>query len=109
MIANMVSSKPVDLVEDIWGKLLDSSGGHLPVEESPLFKALLGESVSWKECRLIQLNGGAVDVLFSADPVRDDPCFVGFIPIYDDGGKDDRGSLMPLRKTNRFSSAPNPR
>jgi hypothetical protein len=60
--------KPVDLVEGIWGKLMDSSGNHLPVEEWPLFKALLGESVSWKECRLIQPNGGAVDILFT--PIR---------------------------------------
>jgi signal transduction histidine kinase len=63
--------KPIDLVEDIWGELTDCDGLRIAVKEWPLTKALCGQSISSKECRLSQRNGSAFDILFSASPISD--------------------------------------
>ncbi|MCU1300875.1 MAG: two component regulator propeller/histidine kinase domain protein [Candidatus Sulfotelmatobacter sp.] len=63
--------KALDLLEDIWGELFDLNGSSIPVEAWPLMKALRGERVSHKECRLIRLDGSASDLLFSASPIID--------------------------------------
>lgn len=62
--------KPLDLSEEIWGELLDYDGARVSAEEWPLAKALRGESIAYKECRLVRPNG-CIDILFSASPIVD--------------------------------------
>ena len=62
---------PIDLVEDIWGELFDRNGSHITADEWPLKEALRGESISYRECHLVPLNGNAFDILFSANPIVD--------------------------------------
>ena len=63
--------KPLHQCEDIWGELFDLDGSYLAPDEWPLTQALRGESISFKECRLVRSSDSTFDILFSASPIVD--------------------------------------
>jgi PAS domain S-box-containing protein len=66
-----LEGKTGHFAEDIWGALFDDNGSHMAAEEWPLTKALRGESIAYKECRLARRDGSTFDILFSASPIID--------------------------------------
>jgi signal transduction histidine kinase len=71
--------EPLKQVPDMWGKMLDSDGRHIPAGESPCLKALTGETTNNQECRLVRPGAASYDVLFSAAPMTNDREIVGMI------------------------------
>ncbi len=63
--------KPLHQCEDIWGELFDLDGSYIAADEWPLTQALRGESISFKECRLVRSSDFPLDILFSASPIVD--------------------------------------
>ncbi len=63
--------RPLDLVQSIWGELLDVNGAHIAAEDWPLMRALRGQYTNGKECRLISLGGSCSDLVFNACPIHD--------------------------------------
>src|SRR3984957_10908087 len=61
----------LDLVQSIWGELLDVNGVHIAAEDWPLMRALRGQYTNGKECRLINLGGSCSDFVFNACPIHD--------------------------------------
>jgi signal transduction histidine kinase len=54
----------------VWGEMFDANGRRVPVEEWPWMRALGGEIITAKECRLVRSDGSTRDILFSAVPLR---------------------------------------
>src|ERR1700692_4932294 len=61
----------LDLVQSIWGELLDVNGAHIAAEDWPLMRALRGQYTNGKECRLINRGGSCSDLVFNACPIHD--------------------------------------
>lgn len=60
----------LDLIQSIWGELLDVNGAHIAAEDWPLMRALRGQYTNGKECRLINLGGSCSDLIFNACPIQ---------------------------------------
>jgi signal transduction histidine kinase len=61
----------LDVVQSIWGELLDVNGAHIAAEDWPLMRALRGQYTNGKECRLVNLVGNCSDLVFNACPIHD--------------------------------------
>jgi signal transduction histidine kinase len=61
----------LDLVQSIWGELLDVNGAHIAAEDWPPMRALRGQYTNGKECRLINPGGSCSDFVFNACPIHD--------------------------------------
>ncbi len=71
LAAQGLEGKPLHQCEEIWGELFDLDGSYIAPDEWPLKQALRGESISYKECRLVRSSASAFDILFSASPIVD--------------------------------------
>jgi hypothetical protein len=79
LVLNGPEGEPITYVPDIWGEMLDPDGYHIPAEESPCMKALLGQTTNGQECCFVRPGDGSFDVLFSATPITSDQKVIGMI------------------------------
>ena len=79
LVLNGPEGEPITYVPDIWGEMLDPNGYHIPAEESPCMKALLGQTTNGQECCFVRPGDGSSDVLFSAAPITSDQKVIGMI------------------------------
>jgi signal transduction histidine kinase len=79
LVLNGPKGEPITYAPDIWGEMQDPNGCHIPAEESPCMKALLGQTTNGQECCFVRPGDGSFDVLFSAAPITSDQKVIGMI------------------------------